>query len=73
MFQGGEIMKKKDYDSISAAEAARMLNVPAQMVREHLKRGKGVFCQLGSAEKNGTRYTYIILRGRVKKFIEENY
>ncbi|MBO5100143.1 MAG: hypothetical protein J6B63_02435 [Treponema sp.] len=66
-------MKKKDYDSITAAEAARMLNVPAQMVREHLKRGKGIFSGLGEAEKNGSKYTYIILRGRVEKFIEENY
>ena len=44
-------MKKKDYDSISAAEAARMLNVPPQMVREHLKRGKGVFNVIKLASK----------------------
>lgn len=62
-----------NYETITAAEAAKMLNVPAQMIREHLKRGKGVFACLGSAEKNGSRYTYTILRGRVKKFIEENY
>ena len=62
-----------NHETISAAEAAKMLNVAPQMIREHLKRGKGLFSCLGTAEKNGTRFTYIILRGRVKKFIEENY
>ena len=69
--KGGE--KMNSYENISATEAAKMLNVPAQMIREHLKRGKGLFSCLGTAEKNGTRFTYVILRGRVKKFIEENY
>lgn len=61
------------YETITASEAAKILNVPAQMVREHLKRGKGIFSCLGSAEKNGSRYTYIILKGRVERFIKENY
>lgn len=61
------------YETITAKEAAEMLNVPAQMIREHLKRNKGIFACLGSAEKNGSRYTYIILKGRVERFIKENY
>ena len=64
--------KRKNRPVITAKEAAEMLNVPPQMIREHMKTGKGTFSKLGTVKKINRNYTYMILRSRVEKFIKEN-
>lgn len=57
--------------NISAEEAGRILNVRPQTIREHIKNGKGLYAQLGTAEKSGKHYFYIIFRERVERFKNE--
>ncbi len=66
-------MKKKDYDSISAAEAARMLNEPPQMIRQHLILGNREYSHLGWIENKGkSRNTYKCSRRKIEKYLREN-
>lgn len=62
---------RSNRSNISAEEAGRILNVRPQAIREHIKRGSGLYSQLGTAEKRGKQYYYIIFRERVERFKKE--
>ena len=59
---------KKEYSNISPEEAGAILGVRPQQIRIHLQRGKGLFAELGTAEKVNTRYRYYIFKDRVENF-----
>lgn len=61
--------KKTESQRVSLPEAAAMLGVSPQSVREHMKRG---LWDLGRAEKApGRRGNYYIYRAKLEKFLGE--
>lgn len=60
------------YDTLSAKETAKLLNINPQLLREQTKQGKGMFSKLGVAKRNVTgRYTYMFYRPAVEQFIKQ--